>query len=447
MSSAEKLNQGDVLARNPGADSPFGKHRGNRSRWLAMVAFAVSLGITAFLVARYRGGRDVAHTAKQSQVTTVSASTDGPQPIMLQHKGEQRIGVTFAAATMGPLSREVRSAAQVTFDETRVKTIAPKVDGWVEQLYVNYVGQSLHVGDPLLSIYSPMLVSAQQDLLLSRHLRTEMVNATPEAREAAANLEESARRRLLYWDVSVADVDRLLATGEVRKALTLRSPASGVVLEKAVLGGQKVMAGEALYKVADLSVVWLEGEVFERDLPLVRLGETVSADFDALPGSERSGRISYIYPTVNTETRTIRIRVALPNPGLALKPGMYATIRITGGGGKAVLIVPRSSVLSTGERNLVFVKRSDGMLEPHPVVLGISNDEQVQILSGLSAGDTVVASATFLVDAESNLGSVLGGMGNMPGMDITKPVTDSGAAGAAARPVAPAPRTRPPERR
>jgi Cu(I)/Ag(I) efflux system membrane fusion protein len=447
MSSAENLNQDGVLARNAGADSPFGKHRGNRSRWLALVAFAVSLGITAFLVSRFRGGQRIAHTAKQSQVTTASTFADGPQPIMLAGKGEQRIGVTFATATMAPLSREVRSAAQVTFDETRVKTIAPKVDGWVEQLYVNYVGQSLHAGDPVLSIYSPMLVSAQQELLLSRHLRTEMINATPEAKEAAANLEESARRRLLYWDVSAADVDRLLATGEVRKALTLRSPSTGVVLEKAVLGGQKVMAGEALYKVADLSVVWLEGEVFERDLPLVRLGETVSADFDALPGSQRSGRISYIYPTVNPETRTVQVRVSLPNPGLALKPGMYATIRISGGGGEAVLIVPRSSVLSTGERNLVFVKRPDGMLEPHPVVLGISNDEQVQILSGLTAGDTVVASATFLVDAESNLGSVLGGMGNMPGMDITKPVAGGGGADSAARPVAPAPRTKPPERR
>jgi len=202
-----------------------------------------------------------------------------------------------------------------------------------------------------------------------------------------------------------------------------------------------------LYKVADLSVVWLEGEVFERDLPLVQLGAMVTADFEALPGAHRSGRISYIFPTVNPETRTVRVRVVLSNPGLALKPGMYATIRITGTSPQSVLSVPRSAVLSTGERSLVFVKRRDGMLEPHPVVLGIANDTQVQILSGLAAGDTVVASATFLVDAESNLGSVLGGMGNMPGMDITKPVTGTVSAGAVAPP-APAPRpSAPPEHR
>ena len=405
----------------------------------------LALGIIGFVVYRYRGGR--AETAHPPRTAVAPPGSDGPKPIMLANKSEQRIGVTYASVTIAPLTREVRSAAQVTFDETRVKTIAPKVDGWVEQLYVNYVGQSLHAGDPLLAIYSPMLVSAQQELLLSRRLQTDMSDAAPDARQSAATLEESARRRLLYWDIGVGDIDHLIATGEVRKTLTLRSPVSGVVLEKSVLGGQKIMAGEALYKVADLSVVWLEGEVFERDLPLVHLGQTVTADFEALPAAHRSGRISYIFPTVNTETRTVRVRVALPNPGLALKPGMYATIHITGASHESMLSVPRSAVLSTGERSLVFVKRRDGMLEPHQVVLGIANDEQVQILSGLAAGDTVVASATFLVDAESNLGSVLGGMGNMPGMDITKPVTGSGSTSVVA-PAPPASRTNaPPGRR
>ena len=430
------------------ADSPFGDHRNRRHHWLVLGAFLLALVVTGLVVYRYRGGKHEAGATARPRTAVVSPGADGPQPIMLANKSEQRIGVTYASVTMAPLTREVRSAAQVTFDETRVKTIAPKVDGWVEQLYVNYVGQSLHAGDPLLTIYSPMLVSAQQELLLSRKLQTDMSDAAPDAKQSATNLAESARRRLLYWDIAAADVDQLIASGEVRKTLTLRSPVSGVVLEKSVLGGQKIMAGEALYKVADLSVVWLEGEVFERDLPLVELGETVTADFEALPGAHRSGRISYIFPTVNPETRTVRVRVALPNPGLVLKPGMYATIRITGGSRKSVLTVPRSAVLSTGERSLVFVKRRDGMLEPHPVVLGIANDEQVQILSGLAAGDTVVASATFLVDAESNLGSVLGGMGNMPGMDITKPVTGTGSASVAAPPMAPVPPTgKPPERR
>lgn len=429
-----------------GAVSPFGGRPNRRYRRVALAAFVLAFGATAFAVYKYRGGKT--ELASQPRTVVASPGSDEPKAIVLANKGEQRIGVTYASATMSPLTREVRSAAQVTFDETRVKTIAPKVDGWVEQLYVNYVGQSIQAGDPLLTIYSPMLVSAQQELLLSQKLQTDMSDAAPDAKESATTLAESARRRLLYWDIAAVDVDRLIASGEVRKTLTLRSPVSGVVLEKAVLGGQKIMAGEPLYKVADLSVVWLEGEVFERDLPLVRLGETVTAAFESLPGEHRTGRISYIFPTVNPETRTVRVRVVLSNPGLALKPGMYATIRIIGGSHQSVLSVPRSAVLSTGERSLVFVKRRDGMLEPHPVVLGVANDEQVEILSGLAAGDTVVASATFLVDAESNLGSVLGGMGNMPGMDITKPVTGNGDAKPSSVPLAaPArPPSKPPRR-
>jgi Cu(I)/Ag(I) efflux system membrane fusion protein len=195
---------------------------------------------------------------------------------------------------------------------------------------------------------------------------------------------------------------------------------SGVVIEKNVLGGQKIMAGEALYKVADLSDVWLEGEVFERDLPAVRVGTDVKAEFDALPGEVRTGRVSYLYPTLNPETRTARIRVALRNPRMQLKPGMYATIRIEGAAENAVS-VPRSAVLSTGERTMVFVRRKDGMLEPREVKIGESTEDRTRIISGLTVGETVVASATFLVDAESNLSSSLGGMGDMPGMDIAKP--------------------------
>jgi membrane fusion protein, copper/silver efflux system len=322
--------------------------------------------------------------------------------------------------TLGPLIREIRTVAQVTYDETRVKTISPKIDGWVEQLYVNYTGQPVSVGQPLLSIYSPMLVSAQEELLLASKLTTSLSGASSDTRSSANDLESAARRRLRYWDISPAEIERIERTGQVRKTLTLRSPVNGVVIEKNVLGGQKIMNGEALYKVADLSIVWIEGEVFERDLPAVRVGMTVTTEFDALPGELREGRIAYLYPTLNPDTRTARIRVALPNPGMRLKPGMYATIRIRGVSSNAVS-VPRSALLSTGERNLVFVRRKDGMLEPRSVSIGESTEDRTRIISGVSVGETVVASATFLVDAESNLGSSLGGMGDMPGMDIAKP--------------------------
>ncbi len=231
--------------------------------------------------------------------------------------------------------------------------------------------------------------------------------------QGTADLLESARRRLLYWEVPAEEVARIEAAGEVRKTVTFRSPVRGVVLEKSVLAGQRVMAGETVYRIADLRTVWLEGEIFERDLPSVRLGIPVVAEFPALPGAPRTGRITYIYPTLNPETRTARVRVELPNPRLELKPGMYATFSFASATGP-VLSVPRSAVLSTGKRNLVFVRRQDGMLEARDV----ATDERIEILSGLTAADTVVASATFLVDAESNLGTLLGGMGDMPGMDI-----------------------------
>jgi Cu(I)/Ag(I) efflux system membrane fusion protein len=183
------------------------------------------------------------------------------------------------------------------------------------------------------------------------------------------------------------------------------------------------MPGDVAYRIADLSRVWLEGEVFERDLPTVRLGLPVSAEFTALPGTIRRGRVSYVYPTVNPETRTARIRIELANPDLALKPGMYATIRFSAPT-DSVLSVPRSAVLATGERNFVFVRDSAGRFVPHVVTLGPASDERVAVLAGLAVGDTVVSSGTFLVDAESNLGSLMGGMGNMPGMDVTAPTRE-----------------------
>ena len=400
--------------------NPFESSPASRRRNLYIAGALVPAAIVAVLLLSQRDGTEAGASSDEHANHGAAPAAQAARPTMISAEDAQRIGVTFAPVTLAPLSREIRTVAQVTYDETRVKTISPKIDGWVEQLFVNYTGQPISAGQPLLAVYSPMLVSAQEELLLAARLTESLSGASGEARKSATDLEAAARRRLQYWDIPASEVDRIQRTGQVRRTMTLRSPFSGVVIEKNVLGGQRIMAGDALYKVADLSTVWIEGEVFERDLPAVRLGATVAAEFDALPSASRSGRITYIYPTLNAETRTARIRVALSNPGLRLKPGMYATIRIEGAA-TSVLSVPRSAVLSTGERNLVFVKRSDGMLEPRSVTIGESTSDRTRILSGVGVGETVVASATFLVDAESNLGTSLGGMGDMPGMDMTKP--------------------------
>ena len=385
-------------------------------RWTAYAAAPVLALVITYLATRDRQQED-AGTHQHSQATTTTAASQ----VMLTPEQSRRIGVTYAVASLAPLPREIRTVGQISYDETRVRAVSLKIDGWVEALYVNFTGQAVPVGTPLLSIYSPMLVTAQEELLLAKRLASDVSNGTEDARASAGSLLNSARRRLAYWDISPTDINRIETSGQVQRTLIIRSPVGGYVVEKNVLQGTRVMAGDPLYRVADLSTVWVEGEVFERDLAAVRLGQRVTAQIDALPGMSRSGLITYIYPSLNPDTRTVRVRIQLPNPGIQLKPGMYATLTWQTSTSTPTLSVPRTSVIATGQRNLVFIKRSDGMLEPRAVDVASATGDRIEILRGLSPGDTVVASATFLVDAESNLSTLLGGMGDMPGMDLSAP--------------------------
>lgn len=400
---------------SPFGPSPNGQYRA--LRWALYIGAPV-VALATVLVLRDTGGSPAARAGHDH---AAMKTPDQGASVSLTPDAARRIGVTYTTVTMGSLARDVRTVGQVTFDETRLKVISPKIDGWVERLHVDFTGPAIRAGDALLTIYSPMLVTAQEELLLAKRLSSEVASGTPDAVRGADELLHSARRRLAYWDIPEREIERLERTGEVQRALTLRAPVSGVVVEKAVLAGQRVMAGDALYRVADLGVVWVEGEVFEQDIASVRIGLPVVAEFEAYPGRQWSGRIAYLYPTLNPETRTARVRVELANPGLQLKPGMYATFRFEGAAREGVVSVPRSAVLTTGERSLVFVRRQDGKLEPREVRLGVAAGDRVEVRSGLAAGESVVASATFLVDAESNLGTALGGMGDMPGMDMTAP--------------------------
>ena len=397
--------------------------RATRSRGMRRPAIYSAVLITS-VVGVYlatKASRQPSTAVAHQHGAGAASSAASAQPVSLTPAQERRIGVTYAVATLGPLETEVRTIGQITYDETRVRTITVKVDGFVERLLVNATGQPVSVGEPLLTIYSPMLVQAEEDLLLAKRLQSDVAEGNSDARRGATELLESSRRRLAWLDIPASDIAAIEQSGTVRRTLTLRSPASGHVLEKNVVAGQKIMAGEPLYRVADLATVWVEGEIFEQDLANVRTGQAVHADFQALPGEHRTGRIAYVYPTVDPDTRTARVRIVLPNGSLRLKPWMYATLRIVGTPRAAVLTVPRSAVLSTGERNMVFVRDSAGRLVPREVSLGATNDDRIEIVRGLAAGETVVASATFLVDAESNLATGLGGMGDMPGMELNAP--------------------------
>jgi Cu(I)/Ag(I) efflux system membrane fusion protein len=333
--------------------------------------------------------------------------------VHLTAEQERALGVTYTTvASMSALS-EIRTVGRIAAPEGNIADITPKIDGFVERLYVATTGESVRRGQDLLSIYSPSLVAAQEELLTARRLAETISPDAGEAYRNAQSMLDAARRRLAYWDITEAQIARLEETGAVTKTLTLVAPVNGIVLEKDVFEGQRVMPGMRLYRIADLSTVWVEGEVFERDLQHVDVGAQAHIEVQAYPGEHLMGTVSFVYPTVDVESRTNRVRVTVANPGLRLKPGMFATVFYDVTAIRDDIAVPLQAVVVTGERNLVFVRDQEGMLSPREVVLGARAGEHVQILSGLAEGETIVASANFLVDAESRLAAT---GGSMPGM-------------------------------
>jgi len=340
------------------------------------------------------------------------AGGDEAQPVRLSAEAARRIGVTYATATLRPFTPTVSTVGNVTYDESRLSNVNPKIEGWVEELYVDFTGAPVRRGQPLMAVYSPMLVSAQEELILARRLADEAAAGGGERATAnARSLLESARRRLSYWDITDAQIRRIEETGVPQRTLVLNAPSSGIVVEKLVVEGARIMPGMDLYRIADLSRVWVEGEVFEKDLSLVALGQTARVTFEAYPGQVFSGPITYVHPTVSMESRTGRIRVELANPDLRLMPGMYAKVELATGTGATSLMIPRSAVHFTGARALVFVQDDDGVLRPREITSGLIAGGDIQVLDGLTEGERVVSSANFLIDAEANMGSSMEGMG------------------------------------
>jgi Cu(I)/Ag(I) efflux system membrane fusion protein len=347
------------------------------------------------------------------QGATDSTGTPERQMVHLTAQQEKALGVVYTTVRRTTLTRTIRTVGQITAPEPQIADVAPKIDGFAERLFVSFTGDAVRKGQPLLTIYSPMLVAAEQELLTARRLVGRVDSSAGEAYADARTTLDAARRRLAYWDITEAQIARIEQTGAVTKTLTLVSPVNGVVLEKNVLEGQRFMAGTPLYRIADLSRVWAEGDVFEQDLQFVHVGSQAHIEVSAYPGEHLMGKVSFVYPTVDQASRTNRVRVTVPNPGLTLKPGMYATIYFDVTIGPNVLAVPMQAVVVTGERNVVFVRDAQGRLLPRDVVLGTRAGDEVQVLGGLHEGETIVGAANFLVDAESRLA---GGGTAMPGM-------------------------------
>lgn len=364
-----------------------------------------STGMTAEEHARMQAG------GTQGAVDSTGAAVR--QPVHLSADEAQALGVVYATVERETLTRTIRTVGHIEPAEPKVTDITPKIDGFVEELYVDFTGEFVRRGQPLLTLYSPLLVAAQEELLTAKRMTDRVDSSSAEAwRNAQATLA-AARRRLEYWDITDEQIRQIEETGEVTKTLTLVAPFTGIVLEKNVVEGQRVREGMQLYRLADLSEVWVEGDVFEQDLQFVREGAQAHMEVEAYPGEHIMGRVTFVYPTVDPRSRTNRVRVTVPNADMRLKPGMFATVYFDVQIGRDVLAVPMEAVIATGERNLVFVRDADGMLTPREVVLGSRAGDRVRILQGLAEGEVIVESANFLIDSESRLASTDGGM---PGM-------------------------------
>lgn len=321
----------------------------------------------------------------------------------------QKLGVRSEAAATRVLARQVNAAGRVEVDERRVHAVAPKFEGWVERLHVNATGQPVAKGQPLFEVYSPELVSAQREYAVAAAGVASLKDAGAEMQAGMRQLAEASLARLRNWDISEEQIRALAAGGEPRRTLTFRAPAGGVVLEKKAIAGMRFMPGEMLYQIADTSSVWVQADVFERDIALLKVGQRVKLGINAYPDRSFTGTVAYIYPTLKPETRTVPVRIELTNPGGLLKPAMYASVELGVGAGGTVLAVPASAVIDSGTRQVVLVQKEGGRFAPREVKLGVRNDDYVEVREGLAAGEQVVVAANFLIDAESNLKAALGG--------------------------------------
>ena len=323
----------------------------------------------------------------------------------------QKLGVRTEKAELRSLDRQVRATGRVEVDERRSFAIAPKFEGYVERLFVNVTGQPVSRGQPLFEVYSPELVSAQREYQIAAQGVDALKDAGSEARSGMRQLAESSLLRLRNWDISEEQIRALAKSGVTRRTLSFRSPVAGIVIEKKALQGMRFMPGETLYQVADLSSVWVVADVFEQDIGLIHSGGPARVKIDAYPGRVFEGRVSYVYPTLKAETRTVPVRIELANPGLLLKPAMFAQVDMPVGGKGPVLTVPASALIDSGTRQIILVARGEGRFESREVRPGARGDSYVEIVGGLKAGEEVVVAANFLIDAESNLKAALAGFG------------------------------------
>jgi Cu(I)/Ag(I) efflux system membrane fusion protein/cobalt-zinc-cadmium efflux system membrane fusion protein len=313
----------------------------------------------------------------------------------------QNMGVRLGRVEKKRLAKTIRAFGTITYDETGRYSMNTKFNGWIEALHVDFLGERVEKGQPLFDIYSPDLLTAQQEYLIAVRQQKTLKRT---AAEQSGPMMDASRTRLAYWGFTDEQIAQLETAGNIQKTITIYSPASGVVIQKSALKGRYVKAGESQYEIADLSTVWVDVDIYEYELPWVQKGMAAEMELAYIPGRRCEGKVLFIYPYLDPKTRTARLRLSFPNPDEALKPGMYANVYLKSALPGEQLVVPQEAVIDSGVKKRVFVYRGEGKFEAREVTLGVEgNDYMFQVIDGLAEGEQIVVSGQFLLDSESRL--------------------------------------------
>ena len=380
----------------------------------------VLIGLALVAFGYWRGMNDQKTSLPKAAISEPMAGMEGmemaPGSAIVSPDKQQLLGVRTTTVEARPLSKTVRTVGTIKYDETKITRIQSKIEGWVEKLYANYTGKFVQKGQPLFTMYSPDLLATQGEYLLALKSHERLsVSSIPEVRAGADGLVEASKQRLMLWDISDQQIRDLEQKREPQRTLTFYAPNSGFVIKKDINEGMKIMPDKELYTIADLSTVWVEADVYESEIPLVKVGQQATINLSYYPEETFKGRISYIYPYLDEKTRTVKVRLEFPNPALKLKPDMYVNAEIKIDSGKH-LAVPEEAVLDTGLRKVIFIDKGNGRFEPKEIKLGSKLDGFYQVLSGVKEGEKIAASSVFLLDSESRLSEAMGAMAGMPGM-------------------------------
>jgi membrane fusion protein, copper/silver efflux system len=338
------------------------------------------------------------------------AATMAPGSVMISAEKQQLIGVRIAPVKRETLVRSVQTSGQIMADETKIAHVHVKINGFIEKVFVDYVGQVVKKGQPLFTLYSPDLVSTQEEYLIAKRGEKALGSSQfAEIAQSSQSLLRSTRARLKLWDISDEQIKKLDESGEVSRTLIFYSPISGFVTDRKAFPQTSVTPDTELYTVSDYSTVWVNADIFEYEVPFVKVGQNTAMELSYYPGKTWNGRISFIYPTVDPVTRTVKVRMEFPNPDFQLKPQMFADVKLKINYGNQI-VVPQEAVLDSGKEQTVFVAEEGGYFEPRRITTGAKVDGKVAVLSGLKGGETVVTSGNFLVDSESRLKSATGSM-------------------------------------